>query len=475
MYMYIPTNPNKTPPFHVHFVGIGGIGTSALAWWFLAQKWRISGSNLESNTITNLLKKNGVSVKIGHSARNLPPHTHLVIYSTAVPSSNPEIRQAVRMKLPIFSYPQAIGCLTRNYNTIAVAGSHGKSTTTALTALTLIAGKKDPTVIIGTLLKEFGEKNFRNGKSRLLVLEADEWRGAFLHYSPQSVIVTNIDREHLDYYRSLSDIKATFLQFLQQTREGGNLVLNSDDPHLASLAPRISDIAAQRHLQVHWYTRSSRAAEKVRRVIHIPGAHNTSNALAAFTAATKIFRIPSSRALRALATYRGAWRRMELRGVAKLAGTKWALRIIDDYAHHPTEIRATIAALREQAPRTPLICVFQPHQAARLKLLYREFITAFSGADGLIILPPYRVAGRDRHSRSKDSAEQSQKLARDISARTPPRPVLYLDNPSQIQNAIRRICNTFADDPVWKRAKRATVVMMGAGDIVQFTPLLFQS
>ncbi|RMD60099.1 hypothetical protein D6833_10390, partial [Candidatus Parcubacteria bacterium] len=182
-------------------------------------------------------------------------------------------------------------------------------------------------------------------------------------------------------------------------------------------------------------------------------------------------RIPPSRALRALAAYRGAWRRTEFRGVAKIAGVKWALRIIDDYAHHPTEIRATLAALREQDPRTPLLCVFQPHQAARLALLYREFVAAFSGADGLIILPPYRVAGRDKRGRG---TAQSRKLVRDISARTPTLPVLYLHNPSMLQQAIRRICDELAERPVWKRARRATVVMMGAGDIVNLTPLLLQ-
>ena len=320
-----PKSPNKLT---VHVIGIGGIGVSALARWFLAQKWAVSGSDAAKSQITQDLKKDGLIVKISHKTANLPKDADLVIKSTAIPDSNPEIRAARKLGLNILSYPEALGRLTKTYDTIAVSGSHGKSTTTAMVSLILKKAGYDPTVILGTKLKEFGDKNFRSGKSDWLVIEADEWQAAFLNYSPFINIITNIDREHLDFYKNLSRLKKTFLRFIERTREGGALVLNRDDKNLYSLRSAIFGIAKARKLKVRWYSTKSRGdSKKIRAKLRIPGEHNVSNALAAF-ALTRLLRIPERTTLRAISEYRGAWRRMEYKGRFRVLGFR--CQVFDD-------------------------------------------------------------------------------------------------------------------------------------------------
>ncbi|MBI2034059.1 MAG: UDP-N-acetylmuramate--L-alanine ligase [Candidatus Liptonbacteria bacterium] len=455
-------------PLKVHLIGVGGIGVSSLARWFLSQKWAVSGSDAASNQITRDLKKDGLIVKIGHKTANLPKDADLVIKSTAISDSNPEIRAARKLGLNILSYPEALGRLTKTYDTIAVSGSHGKSTTAALTSLALIAAKQDPTVIVGTKLTEFGDKNFRSGKSDWLVIEADEWRAAFLNYSPFISIVTTIDQEHLDFYKNLGRLKKTFLKFLERTREGGALVLNRDDKNLYSLRSEISGIAKARKLKIRWYSLNIRSdSRKIRAKLRIPGGHNVSNALAALTLA-RLLRIPEKIALRAISEYRGAWRRMEYRG--RFWGLGFRCEVFDDYAHHPTEIKATLKAFKEKFPNQPLVCVYQPHQAKRLARLFEQFKTAFEEADITIILPVYEVAGRDKSSKKFNS----QTLVKTIQKKQPKKLIFYLANPNNLKKAIRtlvisnsRHSHSFAD---W----HYVVVMMGAGDIVNYTSLLFR-
>ena len=207
----------KSPQKIVHFVGIGGIGVSALARYFLSQNWAVSGSDAARHTITDGLKKDAIRVKIGHKRANVPPNTSIIIKSVAVSAKNPEIMEATRRGIKVLTYPEALGSITRQYKTIAIAGSHGKSTTTALVALALIRAGFDPTVIVGTNLKEFNDQNFRigkgNGDGNWLVLEADEYGRAFYNYSPFVAIVTNIDREHLDIYKNIADAKNAFMRF----------------------------------------------------------------------------------------------------------------------------------------------------------------------------------------------------------------------------------------------------------------------
>lgn len=474
----MPTKTTPLPRLSAHFVGIGGIGISALARWFLAQNWAVTGSDLADSSIIKDLRRAGVKVKIGHKKANLPLKSpNMVIYTSAVPQSNPELVEAQRRGIKPLSYSEVVGCLTEVYKTIAVAGSHGKSTTTALTSLVLTAGKLDPNVILGTNLKELAGMNFRKGKSKWLVLEADEWNASFLKYHPDVAVVTNIDKEHLDFYKSLANVKKTFLKFLARTKPGGTLVLNGEDKNLRSLRSPVEQIAKSKSLKVIWYStrgqKSKVKSQKLNKVLKIPGEHNVSNATAVLAVA-KVLKIKESVALKAISNFRGSWRRFEYKGMFHVArnmyqkkekkmlhATGYIVPVYDDYAHHPTEIMATLKGFKEKFPDKKLICVYQPHQAKRLQALFKEFVSAFDLADVLILLPIYEVAGRDK----VNSIFTSEKLVKAIQKKYPNKKVFYLANPKKIRNMIHVICNMLHNN-------HAVVVMMGAGTIVNYTPLL---
>lgn len=446
--MILELSLKKVKP-KVHFIGIGGIGMSALARWFLAQKWSVSGSDKVLSILTQELKKDGVEVKIGHKKANLKPTTALVVYSKAVSSQNPELIKAKQYGIKTMSYAEALGDLTQHYQTIAVAGAHGKSTTTALLSLILIKAGFDPTVIIGTKLKEFKGKNFRAGKSKWLIIEADEWQASFLNYSPFAAIITNLDREHLDFYKNFSNVKKTFLKFISNIKRGGLLVVNRNDQNLFSLRQRIKKIAASHKIRVCWYG----ASKPLKKFLKITGQHNLSNASAAYKLAEKL-NIKKEIILKTLSTYRGAWRRMEYRGKIKILNNEFL--IFDDYAHHPTEIKATLTAFKEKFPHTPLFCVFQPHQAKRLKALFKDFINAFNQADVLILLPIYQVAGRDKIDRQYNSQALAKKIPSSI----------YLKNPKLLPFTLKKIINQYSQTFLFNPS---ILVMMGAGDIVKYT------
>ena len=454
---------------HAHFIGIGGIGISALARWFLAKNWAVSGSDIAGSSVTQELEKEGVKVKIGHKKggpacrqAGLPSRVDMVVFSEAIEPQNPELIEAKRRGIVPLSYPQALGCLTKAYKTLAVTGSHGKSTTTAMLALILIRAGFDPNVVIGTKLKEFGGKNFRSGKSKLLVLEADDYKAVFLNYSPAAIIATTLDREHLDVYKNLGNIKKAFLKFFAKIKNGGALVVNRDDKNLRSLHSPIARLAKRNSLRVLWYSLKSPEAKQIRNVLKIPGEHNVSNAIAAYTLATKILNIKKQDALKALAGYRGAWRRMEFRGYYSLPPTPYRLPVYDDYAHHPTEIKATLEAFKEKFPKRKIICVYQPHQGERLKALYPEFIHSFHDADTLILLPVYEVAGRD----TRYKTWTSERLAASIKKRYPKKEVYYISNPERIKEFLR----PHLPPPTYYLLP--ILIMMGAGDIANYTPLL---
>ncbi len=458
----------------VHFIGVGGIGMSALARWFLAQKWAVSGSDITPSSLTRKLQREGVKVKIGHKKGHISPKIALVVYNQAIPASNPELREARRLGIPILTYPEVLGVLSRGYKTIAVSGAHGKSTTTALLSLVLIKAGLDPTVILGTLLKQFGEKNFRpatgEGKSEYLVIEADEWRASFLNYSPTYAIITNIDKEHLDFYKNYSNVKKAFLKFVSNIKPGGILVANKDSEKLFAAREQIKRVCKKRDVELVWYGLKQPAAKKIKKVLKIPGKHNVSNSLAVYTLA-RALGVKEKAILQALGQYRGAWRRMELRGY--LSPTTYHLQpknkipVYDDYAHHPTEIRASLQGFREKFPGRQIICVFQPHQAHRTKNLFREFISAFDLADYLILLPIYQVAGRDRPHKGYTSADLAKVIARSKSYKLKTKnSVMYLPSPHRLKQIIQKILKT-------KNYKLKTVVVMiGAGNIVNYTDLL---
>ncbi len=441
----------------VHFIGIGGIGVSALARYFLAQNWAVTGSDAEESIMTDDLRREGAKIKIGHYKNNLDTDTALVIYSQAIPLTNPELAEAERLEIPVSSYPEALGALTRENRTVAVAGSHGKSTTTALAARVLMAGGLDPTVIVGTRLREFDNTNFRMGKCGYLVIEADEYRRAFANYEPDVLVLNNVDREHLDYYKNLRNVQKAFLEFAENVKDGGVIIANYDDPGIRGLADELPE-------ETVWFSLNGRKyvkrVKQLRKILQIYGEFNVSNALAA-SLVGDVLGIAEEDILEAISGYRGAWRRMEYRG--KLRAGKYIIEIYDDYAHHPTEIKATLRAFRDHFHRSQLICVFQPHQSHRLKVLFDDFRNSFNDVDSLILIDTYRVNGRDNTSHNVNSA----KLAKAIAKRNRQLDVTYLPSPQNIKGLLKGIVNE-------NGLKSNVAVMMGAGDIIKLTDRLLQ-
>lgn len=427
----------------IHFIGIGGIGVSSLSRYYLSKGHEVSGSDLETSEIIESLKKAGAKITIGpHQAKNLAEGTDKVIYSVATPVDNPELKKAKEKGIEIQSYPQALGELTKEYFTIAISGAHGKGTTTAFVSLALIEAGLDPTVIIGTNLKEFNNSNFRPGKSQYLVIEADEYQKAFLNYWPKILVVTNLDEEHLDCYKNLEEITATFAQFASHLKENGLLVLNQDDKNALVLKDKIS----KRHFRIQTYSLRQPESERLKKILKIPGEHNVSNALAALAVARDLG-IKDDVSFFAFSQYQGAWRRFEIKDA--VLNSK-PLTVISDYAHHPTEIMATLRGAREKFPKRKIWAVFQPHQYQRTYYLFDKFVDAFAGADEIILTEIYEVAGREK----KEIMEKvnSRKLAEAIKEK----------------GALVHFVEDYEEIPEFLRARveaNDVVVIMGAGSI----------
>lgn len=428
----------------IHFVGIGGIGMSALAQYFRARGDWVSGSDISRSEITDALKKRGILIFIGHKKTNVPAGTELVIHSFAAKKDNPELREAKRRGIQVKTYAEAVGELTERFVTVAVAGAHGKSTTTALVSLMLARGGFDPTVIVGTKLREFGNTNFHAGKSRYLVVEADEYGESFLHYSPDIAVITNIDREHLDYYKNFANIKAAFRKFLLGIKRGGIAVINRDDKNLVAIARAVQKKRSD--IFMSWYSLKNREAVVIKKLLQIPGEHNISNALGA-CAAAKIVGANDAAIKNILRNYRGSWRRSEYRG------NFHGVHIYDDYGHHPTEIKATLKGFKEKFHGKRIWCIFEPHQIERTKIFLNDFARAFGDAYGVALLDVYQVAGREgKSTKATKAAKVIKELVEKLQKRHPR--VWYLGNHKKIVGFLN------------KNAKSGDIaILMGAGDI----------
>lgn len=433
----------------VHLIGIGGIGVSSLAQYYLSEGHAVSGSDICDSEIIQDLRAKGISITIGHSPNNIPRGNPLVICTAAVKKENPEYAAAKKRKLKVRTYAEAVGTLTKKYQTIAVCGAHGKSTTTALIALILEKAGIDPTVIIGTKLHEWNGGNFRKGQSEYLVLEADEYKKSFHKYSPKIVIATNIDREHLDHYKKIENIKSAFVKFFSKVPRNGLIILNKDDSHLKE----IGTLLLKKKRPVVWYSAEYAIAEKISTSLKLPGTHNLLNALGAYTLA-RAMKIPEEMILSIFNSYRGSWRRGEYKGKA------FGARVFDDYAHHPTEIKATLAGFRELYPMSRIWCVFQPHQEERLRMLFNDFIHSFKEADRIILLDAYGVAGREAGGKGESERKTSFDLARAIDV-VANKEVYYFPHAGKLHDFLKE--HVYEND---------LIIMMGAGDINQLTHTL---
>lgn len=377
---------------HIYFIGIGGIGVSSIAQYYLSHGHQVSGSDLVRTEIIDLLTKKGAEIVIGQNkAENLPHDLDSVIYSPAVQKDNPELAAAISRNIKCQSYPQALGALTKQYFTIAISGTHGKSTTTAMIALILIKAGLDPTVIIGTKLKEFGNSNFKAGESKYLVIEADEWNASFLNYSPNIIVLNNVELEHLDYYKDLNHILRTYQEYVGGLKDGGYVVANQEDENIKRILAGCS--FESKADSIKWFSLAMKEAKEIKVALQVPGEHNVKNGLAALQVA-RILDIADKTTFEAISEFHGTWRRFE---EDKVVINDQPITIISDYGHHPTEVKATLLAAKEKYSHKKIWVIFQPHQYQRTYYLFDDFVKVFqeNELDKLILTDIYDVAGRE--------------------------------------------------------------------------------
>lgn len=438
---------------HVHFVGIGGIGMSALAKWFLHEGVQVSGSDLVMTNLTKDLEQRRAQIFSGQSAENISDTVDLVIYSPAVPETNTERQRALELGIEQKTNFEMLGEISKDFSTIVVTGTNGKSTTTAMLGLILQEAGYDPTVLVGSLVPGFKDGNFRHGKSRFFVVEGCEYRANMTLLEPEMIVLTNIEEDHLDYYRDLNHIKETFQSFVDKLQGKGLIMLNGDDQVSVSLKTNRSVRYASKDSSAtyHVLTRTVEGGKQMVKtnhgdlVLQVPGSFNVMNALAAMGAAMEIG-VPFETCARALSTFTGIWRRFER------LGTWQGADVISDYAHHPTAIRETITAAKEFFPERRLVLYFQPHHHNRTKELFEGFVETLSGADVLIVNEIYDVAGRN-----EDHDVSSRELVEKIQQLNPNKTALYVAGFDEAKIEIESVIK-----------EQDVLLIMGAGDIDTF-------
>jgi UDP-N-acetylmuramate--alanine ligase len=384
----------------VHFVGIGGIGMSGIAEVLINSGFNVSGSDLKSSEVTKRLQLLGVDFKEGHRAENVGA-ANVIVRSTAVREDNPEIIEARHRSIPVIPRAEMLAELMRlKPHSVAVAGSHGKTTTTSMVATVLGYAELDPTVVVGGVVKSFGS-NARIGQSDLMVVEADESDRSFLMLTPTIAIVTNIDREHMDYYNDMDDVRECFSQFVNKVPFYGAAILCLDDPHVQAVIPHVKrrrityGLSAQADVSAHGIRFNEgygssftvwRGAESMGEVtLRAPGLHNVYNALAAIAVGFEL-KVPFERISEALSNFINADRRFQFKG--EEAG----VLVVDDYGHHPTEIKATLAAAKIGSMGRRIVVLFQPHRYTRTQDQMEEFARSFNNADVVYVTDIYAAS-----------------------------------------------------------------------------------
>jgi UDP-N-acetylmuramate--alanine ligase len=439
---------------HIHFVGIGGIGMSGIAEVLLNLGYQVSGSDVKESEVTRRLAALGCEISYGHRKENVR-EADVVVVSSAIRKGNPEVEVAEQRLIPVIPRAEMLAELMRMKVGIAIAGTHGKTTTTSLIATVLAAGGLDPTVVIGGRLNSIGS-NARLGQGDFLVAEADESDGSFIKLMPTIAVVTNIDADHLDYYSGIDEIKETFLNFLDKIPFFGLAVLCLDHPNIQSLIPRLkkrfttyglttqADYQAKEIVFEEFTTTFDvlhQRKEVGRLRLQMPGLHNVYNALATVATAFELD-IPFQIVQESLGDFKGIQRRFQMKGEKK------GVLIVDDYGHHPVEIIATLKAARTGWKRR-VVAVFQPHRYSRTQALFKEFLTAFYDADVLVLTDIY-AAGEDRIEgvEAKSLFEGIREYGH--------KDVVYIPNKKEIADHLLRILKP-----------GDVVITLGAGDIWQ--------
>lgn len=355
---------------HIHFIGIGGIGMSALARFFLHEGKQVSGSDRASSQITDALEKEGVTFFDEQRATNITPDIEMVVYTEAMSHDHEEMVAAKALSVPMMNYFDALGLVANQYHLIAVSGSHGKTTTTAMLIDVLEEASLDPTAIVGSLRSKTGS-NFRAGKGKFAIVEACEYRRDFLSLEPEILVITNIEHEHVDFYKSLTEVQAAFHELALKVPAHGFIVAEAAHPNVKPVLEGVAATVVDYRLFIDLNLK-----------LHMPGLHNRLNAAAASAVAAKLDIEPDV-TRSALENFAGTWRRFEYKGLVNNAP------LYDDYAHHPTEIAATIAGVRELYPEKKLVVVFQSHTYTRTVELFDDFARELAKADTVLMLPIY--------------------------------------------------------------------------------------
>lgn len=442
-------------PIPIHFIGIGGISMSGLAEILLKEGFPVSGSDGRASALTERLRKLGADVTIGQKASNIPDNCELVVYTAAIHPDNPEFAAAKSRGIPMLSRAELLGQIMRNYKTaIAVSGTHGKTTTTSMISSILLAADADPTISVGGILPAIGG-NIRVGESETFLTEACEYTNSFLHFFPTIGIILNIEEDHLDFFRDLSDIRRSFRRFAELLPTQGLLIISSDIPQYEEITEglacrvvtfglgagadyRAEDISYDEFAHPT-FSLVKNGEKSVSFHLQVPGEHNISNALASAALADALS-LPTETAQKGLSSFSGTDRRFQYKGSVN------GVTVIDDYAHHPTEIRATLQAAAHY-PHREIWCVFQPHTYTRTKAFLHEFAEALSLADHVVLADIYAARETDTLGiSSRDLEQELKKLGADVH---------YFPSFAEIEDFLLKSCT-----------HRDLCITMGAGDVI---------
>ena len=442
-------------PLHIHFIGIGGISMSGLAEILLGEDFVISGSDSKSSPLTQALEKKGATIYYGQRATNITDDVDVVVYTAAIHPDNPEFACAKEKGLPMLTRAELLGQIMRNYDTpVAISGTHGKTTTTSMVSHILLAGDCDPTISVGGILPAIGG-NIRVGNSETFVTEACEYTNSFLSFFPKISIILNMDADHLDFFKDIDDIRHSFRRFAELLPADGTLIINADTPKyediIRDLPCNVITYGLEHDADYQaadiTYDKYGHASFSVLRngvkvgsyYLKVPGIHNVSNALAAI-ALGHLLGLSEEVIIKGLGSFTGTDRRFQYKG--EVAGVK----IVDDYAHHPTEIEATLHAAHNY-PHKKLWCVFQPHTYTRTKALLPEFAKALSLADHVVVADIYAARETDTLG---ISSEDLQKRIQELGT-----PCEYFPTFDEIENYLLSNCQ-----------EGDLLITMGAGDVV---------
>ena len=442
-------------PLHIHFIGIGGISMSGLAEILMGEGFTVSGSDAKESPLTKSLEAKGAKIFYGQRASNIMDSTEAVVYTAAIHSDNPEFAKAKEKNLPMLTRAQLLGQIMRNYETpIAISGTHGKTTTTSMVSHILLEGKCDPTISVGGILPAIGG-NIRVGESETFVTEACEYTNSFLSFFPKISIILNIDADHLDFFKDLDDIRNSFRRFSELLPSDGTLIINADIPNYQEITKNLpcrvvtygleqeadyqaKDITFDKygHASFTVYKNGKKTGSYY---LKVPGMHNVSNALASISLG-HLLGLTEEVIIKGLGSFTGTDRRFQYKG--EVAG----VTVIDDYAHHPTEIEATLHAAGNY-PHQKVWCVFQPHTYTRTKALLPEFAKALTLADHVVLADIYAARETDTLG---ISSEDLQKRIQELGT-----PCEYFPTFDEIENFLLENCS-----------RGDLLITMGAGDVV---------